>query len=87
MFLLLFLNFDLHFLIPVVSVMPVGIPTNEAKGEIETIPITAEAEIIWHDLTNFFCFRIKLINPIKNYPRITESNVSKLYLSSYFCCL
>ena len=55
MFLLLFLNTDLCFLIPAVITqifivavklaIPIGRPTKEAKVPIETYPVTAEAKI------------------------------------------
>ena len=55
MLLLLFLNYDLYFLIPAVIgqifnpaeefVIPIGIPTKETKAEIEIHPVTAEANI------------------------------------------
>ena len=53
MFLILFLNTDLCFLIPAVITqifivavelaIPIGRPTKEAKVAIETYPVTAEA--------------------------------------------
>ena len=55
MFLLLFLNTDLCFLIPAVITqifivavelaIPIGRPTKEAKAAIETYPVTAKAKI------------------------------------------
>ena len=55
MLLLLFLNYDLYFLIPAVIaqmfnpveelVIPIGIPTKEVKAEIEIHQVTAEANI------------------------------------------
>ena len=55
MFLILFLNTDLCFLIPAVITqifivavelaIPIGRPTKEAKVAIETYPVTAEAKI------------------------------------------
>ena len=55
MFSLLFLLTDLYFLIPAVNteifnpfaqlVIPTGMLINEAKAEIETHPVTAEAKI------------------------------------------
>ena len=54
-FVLFFLIFDLYFLIPAVItqicnpiielVIPIGIPTKEAKAEIETHPVTVESNI------------------------------------------
>ena len=55
MFLLFFLIFDLHFLVIAVITdifivavelaIPTGIPTLEAKAEMETHPVTVEANI------------------------------------------
>ena len=55
-FFFFFLVIDLHFLIPVVIpeffiateelIIPIGIPTKEAKPEMETHPVIAEAKII-----------------------------------------
>ena len=55
MLLFLFFITDLYFLIPAVItqifnpitelVIPMGIPTKEAKGEIETHPVTVEIKI------------------------------------------
>ena len=54
-FLYFFLIIDLYFLIPAVIAqifnstaelaIPTGIPTNKAKAEIETHPVTVEAKI------------------------------------------
>ena len=54
-FLFFFLIIDLYFLIPVVIaqifnfiaelVIPIGIPTKEAKAEMETHPVTVEIKI------------------------------------------
>ena len=47
-----FLIIDLYFLIPAVIVyffnrtaLPIGVPTKEAKAEIESHPVTTEAKI------------------------------------------
>ena len=55
-FFFFFLVINLHFLIPVVIpeffiateelIIPIGIPTKEAKPEMETHPVIAEAKII-----------------------------------------
>ena len=55
-FFFFFLVINLHFLIPVVVpeffiataelIIPIGIPTKEAKPEMETHPVIAEAKII-----------------------------------------
>ena len=52
---LLFLNYDLYFLIPAVTrqifnptaefIIPIRIPSKEAKAEMETHPLTAEIKI------------------------------------------
>ena len=54
-FFFFFLSIDLYFLIPAVIaqifnpilelVIPIGIPINEAKAEMETHPLIAEAKI------------------------------------------
>ena len=55
-FFFFFLVIDLHFLIPVVIpeffiateelIIPIGIPTKEAKPEMETHPVIAKGKII-----------------------------------------